>query len=173
MWALNIFLVIKKVFLKCFLFKQLKFYLGQAGLIAAFMLFVGFLAQPAGGYIFDKLGGRFLFSTSSLLVGAGLLLFSSETAIPSIIPIMIIGAAATATFPVALAMGSAIAKPETVGASVGFVFGVSAVLSSFTPALTGYTADSFGLQFSFRLLVVLAILSFAVSFFLPGKQTKT
>jgi len=67
-------------------------------------------------------------------------------------------------------MGSEIARPETVGASVGFVFGLSGVLASFTPALIGYTADSFGLQSSFRLLVVLAALSFSVSFLLPGKR---
>jgi len=89
---------------------------------------------------------------------------------PSIIFTVIIGASATATFPVALAMGSEIAKPGTVGASVGFVFGVSGVLASFAPALTGFAADSFGLQTSFRLLVVLAVLSLCVSFFLPSKR---
>ncbi len=146
--------------------------LAQAGLIAAFMLFVGFLAQPTGGFIYDKLGGRFLFAASSVLAGVGLLLFTVESNIPSIIFIVIIGAAATATFPVALAMGSEIARGESVGVSVGFVFGVSGVLASFAPALTGYAADSFGLQTSFRLLVVLAIFSLGVSFFLPGKRLK-
>lgn len=144
--------------------------LGQAGLIAAFMLFVGFLAQPAGGFIYDKLGGRFLFAASSLLAGFGLLLFTIESNIPTIIFIIIIGAAVQATFPVALAMGSEIARGETVGASVGFVFGVSGVLASFAPVLTGYAADLFGLQASFRLLVVLAVLSFGVSFFLLGRR---
>lgn len=143
--------------------------LGQAGRLAAFMLFVGFVAQPAGGYIYDRLGGRFLFASSSILLGAGLLLFTLETNVPLVIPIIIIGAAATATFPVALAMGSDIASPENVGASVGIVFGASGVLASFAPALTGYAADSLGLQTSFQLLIVLAILALGVSFFLPGR----
>jgi len=146
--------------------------LRQAGFIASFMLFVGFLAQPAGGVIYDKLGGRFLFATSSILAGVALSLFTLETNIPPIVLIVIIGAAATATFPVALAMGSHLAQGESVGMSVGLVFGASGVLSSFSPALTGYAADSFGLQMSFRLLVVLAVCSLVVSFFLPAKSPK-
>ncbi|MEM7348454.1 MAG: MFS transporter, partial [Chloroflexota bacterium] len=49
--------------------------LWQAGIITSAMLFVGFVAQPAGGLIYDKLGGRFLFAVSSILVGSGLFLF--------------------------------------------------------------------------------------------------
>jgi len=146
------------------------FTLEQAGLMAALMLFVGFFAQPAGGFIHDKLGGRFLFATSSLLAGIGLLLFTVESTIPSIIFIVIIGFAVQATYPVAMAMGSELARGETVGASVGFVFGVSSVMASFSSAVTGYAADLFGLQASFRLLVVLLFLSLGVSFMLPGRR---
>ena len=147
--------------------------ISQAGLISALMLFVGFLAQPTGGFIYDKLGGRFIFTTSSLLVGAGLLLFTIDSNIPPIIFILIIGIAAQATFPVALAMGSELARDENIGASVGFVFGVSGVLGSLAPALTGYMADTFGLQTSFRLLVIVAVLSLAASFFLPFRQIES
>ena len=144
--------------------------LSQAGLITAIMLFVGFVAQPTGGYIYDKFGGRFLFAASAVLASAGLLLFTIESKIPSILLIVIIGAAAQARFPVTLAMGSEIAKPESVGVSVGFVFGLSGVMASITPALTGYAADSLGLQTSFLLLVVFAVLSLIISFFLPKRQ---
>ena len=74
--------------------------------------------------------------------------------------------------PVALAMGSEIAKPESVGTSVGFVFGFSGVLASFIPALTGYGADLYGLNTFFRLLVVIAGLAFIGAMFLPGKRSK-
>ena len=144
--------------------------LTQAGLITATMFFVGVLAQPAGGFIYDRLGGRLMFASSSLLAGSGLLFFTLESSIHPIIFIIIIGAAVQATYPVSLAMGSELAKGDNVGVSVGFVFGVSGVLAAFAPALTGYAADSFGLLASFRLLVILAVLALAVSFFLPGKQ---
>jgi FSR family fosmidomycin resistance protein-like MFS transporter len=144
--------------------------LTQAGLIAATMFFVGVLAQPVGGFIYDRLGGRLMFASSSLLAGLGLLFFTLESPVHPIIFIIIIGAAVQATYPVSLAMGSELAKGENVGVSVGFVFGVSGMLAAFAPALTGYAADSFGLLASFRLLVILAVLALAVSFFLPGKQ---
>ena len=111
-----------------------------------------------------------MFASSSLLAGLGLLFFTLESPVHPIIFIIIIGAAVQATYPVSLAMGSELAKGENVGVSVGFVFGVSGMLAAFAPALTGYAADSFGLLASFRLLVILAVLALAVSFFLPGKQ---
>jgi FSR family fosmidomycin resistance protein-like MFS transporter len=144
--------------------------LSQAGLIAATMFFVGVLAQPAGGFIYDKWGGRLLFASSSLLAGLGLWFFTIESSIPLIIFVIIIGAAVQATYPVSLAMGSEFAKGENVGVSVGFVFGMSGVMASFAPALIGYAADSFGLLASFRLLVILAVLALAVSFFLPARR---
>jgi FSR family fosmidomycin resistance protein-like MFS transporter len=144
--------------------------LTQAGFIAATMFFVGVLAQPAGGFIHDKLGGRLLFASSSLLAALGLWFFTLESNVPSIIFVIIIGAAVQATYPVSLAMGSELAKGENVGVSVGFVFGISGVMASIAPALTGYAADSFGLQVSLRLLVILAVLALSVSFFLPSRQ---
>jgi len=43
-------------------------------------------------------------------------------------------------------------------------------MASFSSAVTGYAADLFGLQASFRLLVVLLFLSLGVSFMLPGRR---
>ena len=143
--------------------------LNEAGGIATLMFIVGFIAQPAGGYIYDRLGGRFLFALSAFLLGTCIWLLTLVSGYASIFLVVMIGAASTATFPVALAMGSEIAKPGSVGASVGFVFGLSAVLASVTPAITGYGADLLGLQASFRLLVVIAGLAFIGAFFLPQK----
>ncbi|MEM7801425.1 MAG: MFS transporter, partial [Chloroflexota bacterium] len=147
------------------------FLLEQAGIISALMLFVGFFAQPAGGLIFDRVGGRLLFMGSSIFAGAALLLLTIGSGLPIIPIIMLFGAAVTATFPVTLAMGSAVAQGQHVGTSVGLVFGLSGVLSAFAPSLTGYVAYSFGLQQSFYLLVLLAALSFSVSFLLPAAKS--
>ena len=104
----------------------------------------------------------------SLLLGGALLLLATGSNGLMLLIVSLIGSAATSTFPVTLAMGSELAKGENVGASVGFVFGLSGVLSAFSPALTGYLADSFGLQQSFLLLVALAALSFGLALFLPA-----
>ena len=145
--------------------------LSEAGFIAAFMLFVGFLAQPAGGYIHDRMGGKVLFAASSITAAVALLVLTSGWDLPAILFIALIGASATATFPVALAMGSEIADGANVGLSVGMVFGVAGMLASVTPAMTGYIADLFDMQTAFRLLTVLALAAFGLSFFLPGKST--
>jgi len=157
------------VFLPTFLMEQGSS-LSQAGFITAFMLFVGFLAQPVGGYIYDRLGGRYLFAISSLLAAVSLLLLTSGWDLPAILFIALVGASATATFPVALTMGSEIADGANVGLSVGMVFGVASMLASVTPAMTGYVADLFDMQTAFRLLTVLAVAAFGLSFFMPGKH---
>lgn len=143
--------------------------LNQAGFIASLMLLVGFIAQPAGGIIYDRIGGRWLLTLSALLAGSALLIFVGDNAIPHLIPIAILGAAVTATFPVSLAMASDIAGKEGAGLSVGIVFGVSSLLSAVTPAFTGYLADAIGLRLALQWLVVFPLAALAVTFFLPKK----
>jgi FSR family fosmidomycin resistance protein-like MFS transporter len=140
----------------------------QAGLISALMLFVGFIAQPLGGTIYDKLGGRLLFSVSAFSAGAALWLLSLPQ-VPPIIPIVFIGAAATGTFPVVLAMGSELAVGN-VGFSVGFVLGLSGVFGAFAPALTGYVADARGLTTAFQMLIFFAFAALLAAQTLPGKK---
>ena len=67
-------------------------------------------------------------------------------------------------------IGSEIAKDNRVGISVGFIFGCSSTLSAFTPILTGYMADLFGLNLAFQMLVVFAVLAAILSCTLPGKR---
>ncbi|MEM7344301.1 MAG: MFS transporter [Chloroflexota bacterium] len=147
--------------------------LQQAGYIAALMLFVGFLAQPIGGYVYDRLGGRFVMIVTSILTGVAILLFTMDSGLPSLIFIIIVGMAGTATFPVSLAMASDVSDGKNVGANVGFVFGASGVLGAFIPAITGYAADNWGLQLSFRLLVIVAVASLVMALFLPGHKPQT
>jgi nitrate/nitrite transporter NarK len=49
----------------------------QVGILSAVMLFVGFFAQPAGGMIYDRVGGRKLYAVSALVASIGLLLFTN------------------------------------------------------------------------------------------------
>ena len=57
-----------------------------------------------------------------------------------------------------------------VGVKVGFIFGVSALMSAFTPPLTGFLADRFGLQTSLQLLSIFAIVLFVTALQLPGRK---
>ena len=144
--------------------------LNQVGLLSTMMLFVGFFAQPGGGILYDRVGGRWLYVASALVAAVGLLLFTTEWEISPLLPVILIGSAVMATFPPTLAMASDIAKGGNVGMSVGVVFGTSRALAAFTPALTGYMADQLGLRASLQWLIIFAIGAFFLAFLLPKKK---
>jgi FSR family fosmidomycin resistance protein-like MFS transporter len=143
--------------------------LKQVGILSAIMLFVGFFAQPGGGLIYDRIGGRWLYALSATVAALGLFLFTGEWGLPLLLPIVLIGAAVMATFPPTLAMASDIAKSGNVGMSVGIVFGASRAMAALTPALTGFMADQLGLRISLQWLIVFPVAAFLLAFLLPSK----
>jgi MFS family permease len=144
----------------------------QAGLFTSLMLCVGLVSQPLGGIVYDRIGGRTIFCTCALATGVGLLAFSHATGAMMVACTLVIGFFVSALFPVALAMGSDVARANQVGMSVGVIFGLSSTLAAFTPALMGYVADMVGLQRSFYLLIALAILGAVLALSLPGKSRR-
>jgi FSR family fosmidomycin resistance protein-like MFS transporter len=143
--------------------------INEAGVISAMMLFVGLLAQPLGGILFDRWGGRFVFFGCSVGAGLALWLFTLSSGGWLVLSAMLIGVFIYALFPVGLAMGSELSKGHQIGMSVGLVFGISGTLSSLTPVITGYAGDLFGLNLSFKLLIILAVVAALLSIFLPGR----
>ena len=55
--------------------------------------------------------------------------------------------------------------------SVGVVFGISNTMSGLTPVLMGQVADRFDLLTSFRFLIILAVMAFALTFSLPKRSS--
>jgi MFS family permease len=143
--------------------------LTRAGFLTSVMLFVGLVAQPLGGHVYDKIGGRAIFSVCAVATGLGLFAFTFTSGMLMVICTAVVGFFVFALFPVSLAIGSDIAKDNRVGMSVGIIFGLSSTLSAFTPIFTGYMADLFGLNLAFKLLVVFALLAACLSLALPGK----
>lgn len=144
--------------------------LSQAGEITSMMLFVGLIAQPLGGHIYDKVGGRMIFLVCSLGTGIAMFAFTLSTGLAMIAWTVVVGFFIFALFPVSLAIGSEIAKDNRVGISVGFIFGCSSTLSAFTPILTGYMADLFGFNLAFKVLVIFAACAAILSCALPGRK---
>jgi FSR family fosmidomycin resistance protein-like MFS transporter len=147
--------------------------LAQAGFFTSLMLFVGLIAQPLGGHIYDKVGGRAIFCVCAVAAGIAMLAFTLSDGLMLVVWTMVVGFFIFALFPVSLAIGSEIAKDDRVGISVGVIFGFSSTLSAFTPIFTGYMADLFGLNLSFQLLVAFAALAALLSLALPGKPNAT
>jgi FSR family fosmidomycin resistance protein-like MFS transporter len=144
--------------------------LAQAGFFTSLMLFVGLASQPLGGAVYDRVGGRTIFFVCALATGIGLWAFTHSTGSMVVVWTIVIGFFVAALFPVALAMGSDVAKGNQVGLSVGVIFGLSSTLSAFTPALMGYVADLAGLSRSFSLLIAIAFLGAVLSLTLPTKD---
>ena len=134
------------------------------------MLFVGLVSQPLGGAVYDRVGGRIIFFVCAVATGFGLLMFTHATGFMVVVWTIVVGFFVAALFPVALAMGSDVAKDNQVGLSVGVVFGLSSTLSAFTPALMGYVADLVGLSRSFSLLIAIAGLGALLALVLPRKS---
>ncbi len=148
--------------------------LTSAGAITSLMLIIGILAQPIGGMVFDKYGGRVVFIVSPIIAGIALLLMTGINGWLVIPMIVIIGASITMTFPVALAMASSLTSGGEAGMSVGVVFGISSTMSAFTPLVTGLLADQFGLEIAFQLLVLLPILTVVMGIaILPNRKYTT
>jgi FSR family fosmidomycin resistance protein-like MFS transporter len=141
--------------------------LSQAGVIASIMFLAGFVSQPLGGYAYDRFGGRWVLAISALVTGSAIVLFSAESPLPLLIPVVLLGVAVAATFPVSLAMAGDMAGSDDVGMNVGIVFGLSTVLAAVTPLATGYAADIVGLRQALQWLVVLPAAAFLVSLLLP------
>lgn len=146
--------------------------LAEAGLFTSLMLCVGLAAQPLGGVVYDRVGGRLLFIVCAVATGLGLWAFTLSSGPMLVVWTMVIGFFVAALFPVSLAMGSDVAKGSQVGLSVGVVFGVSSTLSAFTPALMGYVADLVGLSRSFPMLIVLAFLGAVLALALPSTKSR-
>jgi FSR family fosmidomycin resistance protein-like MFS transporter len=143
--------------------------ISQAGGISSLMLLVGFLSQPCGGYLYDKVGGKFVLIMGAMGAGGALWLFTLSQ---SILFIILVGAFVSALFPVALTMSSEISTGNRVGMSVGLVFGISSTLSAFTSALTGYAADILGLNLAFQFLVALPLFAIGLALLLPQNRIK-
>jgi len=143
----------------------------SAAAITSLMLAIGVVAQPFGGVIFDRFGGKVVFVISPIVAGSALLLMTWVEGGLVVLFIVLVGASITMTFPVALTLASSLSGAAEVGMSVGLVFGISTTMSSFTPLLTGLLADQFGLDSAFRLLIVLPLLATLMTLFLFSQKS--
>ena len=92
--------------------------------------FIGVVAQPVGGRIYDRFGGRNLFVCSNLGTILSVLLFSQTSGIVSLVAVGAIATFGFGLFPVSLAIASKIGGDSRTGFTVGVVFGVSGLLGA-------------------------------------------
>jgi len=141
--------------------------LSEAGLLTTFVLVVGLVAQPMGGAMFDRHGGRQVFFVASLATTAGLILFAVSSGWLLLVAVAIVAFFVFSMFPVSLAMGSELAGVERTGIGVGIVFGISGLSGAAVQPIVGAVADRSNLHVGLSLLIVAAVTAAVLSLKLP------
>jgi len=142
--------------------------ISRAGLLTSVMLTAGLIAQPIGGMLFDRIGGRkaFLFSLTAL--SFAVIAFTRSGGILGLCISFCVAFCFYLVFPVGLVFASQLAGKERVGSSVGLVFGCCTTFGSFSPMLVGYLIDVVGFQYAFLSLAGVALTGAILAYFLPG-----
>ena len=146
--------------------------LTRAGVVTTLILVVGMFAQPFGGSVFDRIGGRRVFVAAAIGSTASVALWAVAADWGRWVELTAVTGMAFcvfALFPVSLAMASEIAGTERTGAAAGIVFGISGLSTAAVPAVVGGIADATNLRAALSLLVVISGLAIVLSFALPDK----
>ena len=137
----------------------------KAGATLTMMLFIGVVAQPVGGRIYDRFGGRRLFVCANLGTIISVLLFSQTSGIVSLLAVGAIATFGFGLFPVSLAIASKIGGDSRTGFTVGVVFGVSGLLGATARPAVGALAEAVGdirLALGWTVIFAIAALPFAM-----------
>lgn len=137
----------------------------SAGAALTAMLLVGAVAQPVGGRIYDRFGGRRLFIGAILGTITAVLVFSQTSGVVSLVAIGVVAMFGFGLFPVSMAMASKIGGETRTGVSVGVVFGITGLLGAFARPAVGALAEALGdirLALSWTVVSAIAALPFAM-----------
>ncbi len=137
----------------------------RAGATLTAMLFIGVVAQPVGGRIYDRFGGRRLFVCANFETICSVLIFSQTSGAASLIAVTAIATFGFGLFPVSLAIASKIGGDSRTGFTVGVVFGVSGLLGATARPLVGALAEALGdirLALGWTVILAIAALPFAM-----------
>lgn len=139
-----------------------------AGAVLTVLLLAGAIAQPIGGWLFDRVGGRTAFVTAAAATVALVGLFALTTAAPSLIAVAGIAFFGFGLFPVALALASQLAPPTHTGGATGVVFGVSGLMVAAAQPLVGAIAIASGdIRVALAWQLPLAVLGLALAARIP------
>jgi len=142
----------------------------SAGVLLTIVLLVGAVAQPLGGWAFDKMGGRIVFMMAAgstvFLVAA----FAGTSGALALIAVAGIAFCTFSLFPVALALASRLSSDGRTGAAVGIVFGLSGLMTAVAQPAVGAVAESTGdIRVALAWLLPLSLLGLFVATRIRGQ----
>ncbi len=137
----------------------------RAGLMLTLVLLGGAVAQPLGGWAFDRIGGRSVFLLATGAIAAFVALFVVSSGALSLVAIAGISFFSFSLFPVGLALASQQAPTSQTGAATGVVFGISGLMTAAAQPAVGALAELVGdIRVALAWLLPVALLGVAIGF---------
>ncbi|MDH3425837.1 MAG: MFS transporter [Acidimicrobiia bacterium] len=116
----------------------------SAGVLLTVVLAIGVIAQPVGGWAFDRFGGRWVFTVAAASTAALIAAFAVTSGPLSLIAITGIAFFQFSLFPVALAQASQLVSSAHTGAATGLVLGLSGLMIAAAQPVVGALAEAVG-----------------------------
>ena len=116
----------------------------SAGVLLTVVLLGGAVAQPLGGWAFDRIGGRTVLAIAAGSLAAMVLLFAASSGALSLVAVAGIAFFHFSLLPVMLATASQQLPPERTGAATGVVFGVISLMTAAAQPAVGALAEAVG-----------------------------
>ena len=138
----------------------------SAGVLLTILLLVGAIAQPLGGWAFDRIGGRKVYTIAAGSTAALVAAFAATSGAPSLIAVAGIAFFQFSLFPVALAQASQLVSSDQTGAATGLVFGISGLMTAAALPAVGLLAEAVGdIRVALAWLLPLALLGVVLARF--------
>ena len=136
----------------------------SAGVLLTIVLLVGAVAQPLGGWAFDRIGGRKMFLVASGATAVLVAVFAATSGALALIAVAGIAFFGFSLFPMALALAAQHAPAGQTGAAVGVVFGVFGLMTAAAQPVVGSMAEIAGdIRVALAWLLPLALLGLALA----------
>ncbi len=159
------------VFLPLYLAHELGYNLFLVGVCMAVLQIAGFAASPVAGHLSDKWGRRRVVMSSMALTGVTILgMVLAGNSVWFVVFVGLVGSFLYAMRSVLQAWAIECTPRHVAGTGVALQFSISAIGSSFSPALFGMIADAQGLQATFYWLAATIVLGNVLVMFVPGED---
>lgn len=159
-------------FLPVYLRNNLGYERVETGLFMAAAQVGGIVSQPVLGLLSDRFTRRAVLVPSLLVLAAGILSVGLVApGWPLIVAVTLMGAFQFPLMALFLASAIDVVGQEVQATIVSLVFGTGTIFGSFSPALAGFLADTFGIQVVFFYASAIAVLG-ASLLFMAGRGAR-
>ena len=136
----------------------------DAGVLLTAILLLGAVAQPVGGWAYDRIGGRRVILLAASSTAILVAVFALSDGVLSLVAIAGITFFQFMLLPVGLAAASELVPPERIATASGLTFGISGLMVGVAQPAVGFLAESLGdIRIALSWLLPIALLAIAVA----------